>query len=178
MRLLVCFSGQIGSGKSSVSHAVAEALGWQRTGFGDYLRAEIERAGGDPSSRQALQDLGQQRVETDAEEFCRAVLEAGGFVPGTDFIVDGIRHYDIFRILERLAAPTSARLLFLGANESTRLARIEARTDSADFERAEGHGVEAELRNELPMKADAVIDANQPFLEVVSKCLAAIEAWR
>jgi dephospho-CoA kinase len=178
MSLLICFSGQIGSGKSSVSCAVAHALGWRRTGFGDYLRAEIERAGGDPSSRQALQDLGQQRIEADAEGFCRDVLNAGGFILGEDFIIDGVRHFDIFRILERLAAPMSARLLFLGADEAARLIRIEARPDSADFERAEGHPVESELRDELPARADAVVDANVPFQEVVSKCLTDIEAWR
>jgi cytidylate kinase len=44
MTLLLCFSGQIGSGKSSASIAVAEALGWKRTGFGDYLRSERSRA--------------------------------------------------------------------------------------------------------------------------------------
>ena len=82
MSLLICFSGQIGSGKTSVSAAVAEALGWRRTGFGDYLRSEIERLGGDPSSRQALQDLGQKLVDEDPTAFCREVLLAGGFRPG------------------------------------------------------------------------------------------------
>ena len=43
MSVLLCFSGQIGSGKSSVSAAVAEALRWRRTGFGVYLRGEIAR---------------------------------------------------------------------------------------------------------------------------------------
>ena len=78
MSLLLCFSGQIGSGKSSVSTAVAEVLGWRRTGFGDYLRGEIARLGGDPDDRKALQDLGQQRVEDDSTAFCRDVLVAGG----------------------------------------------------------------------------------------------------
>jgi len=29
-----------------------------------------------------------------------------------------------------------------------------------------------------PMQADVMVDANQPFQGFVSKCLAAIEAWR
>lgn len=91
MTVLVCFSGQIGSGKSSVSVAVATALGWSRTGFGDYLRAQIVQAGGDPHSRETLQDLGQRLVEADPEEFCRSVLNDGGFRPGEDFLIDGVR---------------------------------------------------------------------------------------
>ena len=83
------FPGQIGSGKSSVSAAVAAAvLSWRRAGFGDYLRAEIERAGGDPTSREALQELGQHLIEADAEAFCRSVLDAGGFTPGDDFVIE------------------------------------------------------------------------------------------
>ena len=178
MSLLVCFSGQIGSGKSSVSIAVAQALGWKRTGFGNYLRVEIERAGGDPTSRQALQDLGQRCVASDPEGFCRAVLALGGFMPGDDFVIDGIRHIEIFRNLARLALPSTSRLLFLDAIEASRAARVGSRRDHADFQRAKAHDVEAELVKELPMHADAVVDANQPFQAVVSKCLAAIEAWR
>jgi dephospho-CoA kinase len=178
MKTLVCFSGQIGSGKSSASTAVAAALGWRRTGFGDYLRAEIERAGGDPACREALQELGQRLVEADAESFCRSVLDAGGFTPGDDFIVDGVRHVKILRILTRLAEPSATRLLFLSADDARRLVRVEGRPDKADFVRASMHRVEAELQNDLPALADAVIDATRSFAEVVAACLAEISAWR
>lgn len=177
MSLLACFSGQIGSGKSSVSAAVAEALGWHRTGFGDFLRAEIARSGGIPASRQALQDLGQQHVDGDPEAFCRDVLGAGGFQPGDDFVVDGVRHVAIFRILRALAAPSTARLLFLEASETARTARIDTRSDHADLQRAAGHRVEAELRDALPEHADALIDADRPFGDVVEDCVALIRSW-
>jgi hypothetical protein len=107
MSLLLCFSGQIGSGKSSVSAAVAEALGWRRTGFGDYLRSEITLLGGNPDSREALQDLGQRRVDEDPKSFCRDVLTAGGFKSGDNFIVDGVRHVSIFDILVAESKPTT-----------------------------------------------------------------------
>jgi cytidylate kinase len=178
MSILLCFSGQIGSGKSSVSVAVAKALGWRRTGFGDYLRHEIARLGGDPSSREALQDLGQRRVDEDAALFCRDVLAAGGFQPGTDFVIDGIRHVSIFDILSKECVPTQARLLFLGAQEATRIARVELRPDHADFARASDHRVEAELRDALPQRADGVVNANQPLEAVISDCLEFVERWR
>jgi cytidylate kinase len=178
MSLLICFSGQIGSGKSSISAAVADELGWRRTGFGDFLRAEIARSGGDLASRQALQDLGQKRVDADPEAFCRDVLSTGGFQPGDDFLIDGVRHVAIFRILRGLAAPSTARLLFLQASEAARTARVETRSDHADFQRATGHHVEAELRDALPELADAVMDADRPFGDVVADCVALIRSWQ
>ena len=171
MSLLLCFSGQIGSGKSSVSRSVAEALGWHRTGFGDYLRSEITRLGGDPDDREALQELGQRRVDEDPTAFCRNVLTAGGFQPGHGFVIDGVRHVSIFEILAAESAPTEAKLLFLAAQDSTRFGRVGARADARDFARASEHRVEAELREELPHRADIVINANQPLERVVSDCL-------
>lgn len=178
MNLLLCFSGQIGSGKSSVSTAVADALGWGRTGFGDYLRGEITRHGGDPDDRKALQDLGQARVDADAAAFCRDVLKAGGFQPGNDFVIDGIRHVNIFEIIKQVGLPSDAKLLFLGAGEMTRNARVQARADAFDFARASTHRVEAELREALPDRADAVIDADQTMDRVVSDCLEWISRRR
>lgn len=178
MSLLLCFSGQIGSGKSSVSTAVAETLGWRRTGFGDYLRSEIARLGGDPNDREALQDLGQQRVEEDPAAFCRDVLAAARFEPGEDFIIDGVRHVSIFEILADVSAPSQARLLFLGAGESTRLKRVSTRTDAPDFARASEHQVEAELRDALPYRADGVVNADQPLDRVVADCLDIARSWQ
>ena len=178
MSLLLCFSGQIGSGKSSVSSAVAEALGWRRTGFGDYLRSEIARLGGDPSSRKALQDLGQSRVEDDPSAFCRDVLAAGGFRAGDDFVIDGIRHLGIFEILNAISRPTRAQLIFLGAAEATRIARVDERPDRQDFARASGHRAESELRDALPQRADGLVSADQPLERVIADCLDFVRRWQ
>ncbi len=178
MSLLLCFSGQIGSGKSSVSAVVAEALGWQRTGFGDFLRSEIARLGGDPGNREALQNLGQRRVEDDPAAFCREVLAAGGFRAGDDFVIDGIRHVTIFERLAEVSKPSAARLLFLGAQTITRAVRVQTRADSPDFARASLHHVEAELVDALPKRADSIIDADRPLDLVVSDCLNLVQRWR
>lgn len=177
MSLLLCFSGQIGSGKSSVSAAVAEALGWRSTGFGDYLRSAIAQSGGDPDDRQALQDLGQARVDQDGLKFCQDVLVAAGFQPGDNFVIDGIRHVSIFEHLAQVSAPSEAKLLFLNAGVGTRSSRVQERPDAGDFERAVGHRVEAELRHALPDRADAVIEADQALERVVADCLAYVVRW-
>jgi hypothetical protein len=167
----------MGRGMSSVSAAVAHALGWRRTGFGDYLRAEIAYRGGDSSSREALQDLGQSRVDADSVALCRDVLAFGDFTPAASFVVDGIRHVDIYEILTSLASPATARLIFLQAGNAIRTARVQARADRGDLMRADLHQVEAELRDALPRRADAVIDAECSFAEVVAACIDSVRAW-
>src|SRR4051794_36648427 len=96
--LVVCFAGQIGSGKSSVSRRLGEALAWPRAAFGDYLRAELGRCGGAPESREQLQDLGQRLVDEDPSRFCSSVMSSNGFKPGGDLLLDGVRHVEIQRI--------------------------------------------------------------------------------
>ena len=177
MTVLLCFSGAIGSGKSSVSVAVAQALGWQRTAFGDYVRAEVARIGGDATSRQALQDFGQARVEADAVAFCRDVLAHGGFTPGMNFIIDGVRHLNIYSILIGLADPTKARLIFLAVDDDNRALRVEKRGDQADLVQADQHHVEADLHDSLPQVADALIDASKPLDLVVEDCLRHAYSW-
>lgn len=178
MSLLLCFSGQIGSGKSSVSTAVAAALGWHQTGFGDYLRSEITRMGGDPNDRAVLQELGQNRVDDDPSGFCRDVLAAGGFRPGDNFVIDGVRHVTIFELLAEVSLSTRARLLFLGAHETTRIERVGARGDAKDFVRASTHRVEAELRDTLPRRAHGIVNADQSLDGVIADCLGLVQHWQ
>ena len=178
MTLLICLAGQIGSGKSSVGRAVAKALGCKHSAFSDYLKAEVVREGGDPTSRQALQELGWRLVQKDPEAFCRAVLAYGAFTPENDFVIDGLRHVEVLRILTRLVVPSTTRLLFLDASEANRSTRVATRYDNVDFRRADAHNVEGELREALPRHSDIVVDADQPFENVVADCLVAIESWR
>lgn len=176
--LVVCFSGQIGSGKSSVSRSLASWFGWPRAAFGDYLRKEAERTGLDATNREALQDLGQKLVSFDAHAFCRAVLMDGGLVQGGNLFVDGVRHVKIRNIIATLANPSLTKLIYLSAGDTKRLDRASQRTDgSSDFVRAASHIVESELRDELPAIADALIDAERPFDDVVGDCRSTICSW-
>jgi hypothetical protein len=80
--LVVCFSRRIGSGKSSVTQTLANALRWPRASFGDYVRARVAERGGDPSSRKELQNLGQTLVEADPSGFAAAVPTGRGLQKG------------------------------------------------------------------------------------------------
>ena len=178
MGLVVSFSGQISSGKSSISSALAKTLGWPRVSFGDYLRAEVERRGGNPNSRHMLQQLGQVLVDTHPESFSQSVLDMADFIPGGDLILDGIRHVKVQTIISRLVVPSEAKLIHLSADVSTRLERVAARPDGqSDFTRADRHQVEEELRNRLPTFADAVVDARADVEITCRKCLNLIRTW-
>jgi dephospho-CoA kinase len=173
--LVVCFAGQIGSGKTSVSRRLEEALGWPRAAFGEYLRAEVSLRGGDPESREQLQNLGQMLVDEDPSRFCNSVMTSSGFEPGGYLLLDGIRHVAIQRIAAELARPSETRLIYLAASEDGRLERVASRADGArDFIRASAHRVETELRTSLPEIADIVIDSTAPLDEVVNECLSAL----
>ena len=178
--LLVCFSGKIGSGKTSISRAVARWIECGRTSFGGYLRDEVARRGGDPDCRELLQDLGQRRIEQHVESFCKNVLAAGGFVPGENFVLDGIRHVDVLPPLVRIAAPSEVRLIFLEVGARLRSRRFGERSDRArgDFDRATGHVVEAGMDDGLPMVAHAIVDGSPAKQDVVEVCIGLIDRWR
>ena len=178
--LLVCFSGKIGSGKTSISRAVACRLGCRRTSFGGYLRDEVALRGGDPDCRESLQDLGQYQIEQDAESFCRDVLATGDFIAGEDFVLDGIRHIEVLAHLGRIAVPSELRLIFINADAGLRSSRVGKRSDRAraDFDRATGHVVETDMEDELPMEAHAIVDGSLPEQDVIGECIELIDGWR
>jgi dephospho-CoA kinase len=177
--LVACFSGHIGSGKSSVTHVLAQALQWKRAGFGDYVRTRVREQGGNPDSREALQDLGQKLVESDPDAFCRAVLTSGGFSPGENFLLDGIRHVDIYRRVQRLVAPSRTVLIHLSVDEVKARRRVASRDGSVDdLERARAHRVEADVQESLPAIADLIVDAAPTVDGVAAEILNAIRRWR
>lgn len=177
MSLVVCFSGKIGSGKTSVVASVGDRLKWKRTGFGQYLRAEIEKAGGDPGSREALQDMGQRLVDSNPDAFCQAVLEFADYRAGENLLVDGIRHVDIYNRLGRIVSPSAIRLIHLSVSSEVQRSRVQSRADAADLDRAGGHVVEADLAHSLPDRANAIVDAEATFERVIDVCLTHIDAW-
>jgi AAA domain len=177
--LVACFSGHIGSGKSSVTRALETALGWKRAGFGDYVRARVREQGGNPDCREALQDLGQELVERDPDAFCRAVLGSGGFSAGDNFLLDGIRHVEIYRRVRRLVAPSRTILIHLAINQAEAHRRVAERDGlKADLERARAHRVEADVQTSLPTMADLIVNAAPAVEAVTEEILHAITRWR
>lgn len=178
MGLVIAFAGEIGSGKSTVCKMIENDLGWPRVGFGDYLRAEVRRRGGNPNCREALQELGQSLVDTHPESFCRSVLRMVNFRPGGDLLVDGIRHVNIQVIMQRLVLPSETKLVYLSADSNTRYERVWDRNGGqADFARATQHRVEVEAKNCLSRIADAIVDARTDAEDPFEVCMRLIRTW-
>lgn len=174
--LVVCFSGRIASGKTHITHMLAEALQWPRAGFSDYLRIVLAKRGDQNPSREALQNLGQIFVTRDPDQFCRDVFAQADFAPGGNLLLDGIRHVDIQQRVVKLAIPSRTCLIHLEAEDEVVTKRARKRGASEmEFRRAEAHVVERDLAASLPQIADAIVDAGQPIATVLAQCLAVLE---
>jgi cytidylate kinase len=173
---VISFSGRIASGKTTITQSLAELLGWRRVGFSDYLRHLLKERGNIAPTREQLQDLGQSLVTADPDQFCRNVLVLGGFVPGANILLDGIRHVDIQRRIARLVEPSRAILIHLAADDELVERRIAQRGASEkELKRASSHPVEQDLQQSLPSIADYAVDAGHALPTVISGCLEALE---
>ena len=172
--LVACFAGKIGSGKTSVTNVLARGLQWRRVGFGDYVRAELARRGGDPDVRKDLQDLGQRLAESCPLSLCRAVLSSARFVPGEDLLIDGVRHGAVYRVLVDMVKPSRICLIYLRANDRVRGFRAAERGRATSVSE-DSHPSEAELETTIPSMADAVVGADRSLKEIVSRCVDVLE---
>jgi len=160
---IVAFAGAIGSGKSTISTALAKELGWARTSFGDYVREEAARRELDPTSRTVLQILGEQLIAEGWEPFCRAVLNRVSWRPGQALIIDGVRHVKALETLRRLVAPLPIRLIYLALDDGSRAARIHERTPRQEPAAGspEQHPTEHEVATRLSPLADLQVNTSR-----------------
>lgn len=172
--MILAFSGKIGSGKSAVSTAVAQALGLPQVSFGDYVRhqAQLRQL---PQTREQLQDLGEHLFQADALAFCRAVLgQAPNWTDGV--IIDGIRHQAVLHLLRQLAAPQPLFHVHLTLDEAVRTQRVGQRpgeppADVQEQHRAATHPTEQQVTEALPGLADIVVNSSFGLNEVVTQII-------
>jgi cytidylate kinase len=173
MAVVLGFSGKRGSGKSTISQSVADALDWRRAGFGDYVRGEAKRRYLD-ESLENLQAIGEELVTRGPETFCRAVLRQADWEPGDSLVVDGIRHAEIVAVLRAVIAPDQFRLVYISLAEDVREARLSERDN---IPRGAGRGYDAHSTESqvesLSRIADLVVDGNLPD----SKITETIARW-
>lgn len=168
--MVVGFSGKRGSGKSTISRQVSEALGWPRVSFGDYVRAEASRRGLNLGI-ETLQAVGQSLVDKGPETFCRAVLLEARWEPNTSLVIDGIRHIEIVAALREIIVPTDFRLVHITVEETLRESRLIGR-DSVTGESIrhyDRHSTEAQVATALPELADLVLDGSDEESALIGK---------
>lgn len=143
-KVAIALAGQIGSGKSTISRAVAETLRRPLVSFSAEVRAAAV-ARGLPSGRKGLQELGEILIAEGWDSFCSGTLaQAGNSL--TPPIIDGVRHQDAIQSLRKLLAPTPIVIVFLDVPKERRVSRLIKRGQTIqEIEKADQHPTEAEL---------------------------------
>jgi dephospho-CoA kinase len=166
--IVLGFAGSIASGKSTLSIAVASALGWQRVSFGDYVRT-VARNQGLGDSREVLQAVGASLINQGQEQFCKAILAQSNWEAGQPLIVDGIRHAEIVPIMRQIVDPWDFRLVYIVVNEPIREARLLERglNDRQQWQQFEAHSTESQVQALLPEMADLTLDSTRKIEDLV-----------
>jgi cytidylate kinase len=172
--IVICFSGAIRSGKSTLSSGVASELGYPRVSFGDQVRAEAARRGLS-QTRQVLQDIGESLVQTAPIEFCKSVLNQANWKHDTSIVIDGVRHVLILDSLRTLVAPIECVLIFVDTEVSVRANRLdeEGLRTQTELGVVENHPTEAAAKKDLPDLADLQVDGGRPAEELI----ASVVSW-
>lgn len=170
MSIALCFSGGIGSGKTTLASAVAERFSVTTASFGRFVRhAAKER--GISEEREMLQALGEKLIaELGWPTFCGAVLDESGWKPGSTLVIDGIRHVAAFEAVRDLVAPMPASLIFVAVPRELRQTRVDERIgEQTDLAKAELHSTEAQVREVLRGKADLIVDGTRDLFALVEQ---------
>lgn len=162
-KVVLAFSGQIGSGKSSLAKAISDEFGFSRISFGGYVRHLVRQSGGDENDRKALQDEGERRVNRDPSAFLLATLDYHDVDKANSFVVEGLRHTSILNEMRKFFG-TDLIHIHLEAGDHIAFERAVARGDDPKVvERALRHKVEADVATDLREAADLVLPASSPY---------------
>ena len=167
----VGFSGRISSGKTTISRAVAQALQWPRASFGDFVRSVASSRRLAVESREVLQEIGVSLISKGWPEFCRDVLAAAGWQPGSAIVVDGIRHTDAVQHLAEIVAPLSFVLVHVAIEEHVRNERQLQRDGTPVQMEAESHSTEIAVKDLLPKRADLTVDGNWSLDRIIGEVI-------
>src|SRR5260370_28400221 len=120
----LAFSGQISSGKTTISLGVSNALGWKYASFGNYVRkVALQRKIPNPS-RGILQEIGIDLINQGWPNFCFGVLADAKWIKGDSLVIDGIRHVDALKTLREILHPMNVYLIYVNLREEIRETRL------------------------------------------------------
>ena len=176
---VVTLSGAIGTLRSDIAVALANRLSWPRVKFSDFIKAQLEVAGGTPEDRRMLQKVGQELVQTDVEGFVAGVLaQANGWKGGDDLVVDGLRHVEVRLALLNAIKPSTLYYVHVEVDEPTRQRIAESIRGIQErlLYRYDQDLTEAQLPKILPAYADQIVDGSLPAGMLAEKIVARLRA--
>jgi len=160
---IICISGKIASGKTTLSSLLAEKLKCNRFSTSDYLRSKAATKGYTVIDRTLLQMIGEDCINEGWENFARAFLSFTNDSSDESIIIDGVRHVEFYNSLKKLTGKNCS-LIFLDAREDVLLERLQHRGDG---EINYTHVAEGNL-SRLKEAANYIFDANDKNAEFIS----------
>lgn len=167
---VLAFAGAIGSGKTTLSSAVASALGCSRVSFGDHVRGVAsERGMGE--TREELQALGAEVIaERGWRGFCDDVIRRASWSRSQPLVIDGIRHAEALDALRSLVHPLPVDLLYLEVSPDERERRLRTRGELLSATAPE-HSTEVQVTGSLRDSAQMVLQADDDVSCLVEQVL-------
>lgn len=165
MKVVLCISGRIASGKSVLASRVAVKLGWRTVSFSQILRSIALKRGLAEPTREELQRIGVERIQAGWREFCAEVLQQAGWHSGEGLVVDGVRHTAALDALAELVGPEPVVLVFINASNEALAPRLQSKgiVDLEALAEIEQDSTEREVTTDLVDRAALVVESeNDP----------------
>lgn len=157
-KTVICISGRIGSGKSTLCTELSSRLNCVGLSVSDYLiHLAIQR--GLAVNRHTLQTIGEEEIQKGWNKFCTAFLKYAGRQEGQSIVIGGIRHIDFFKEIKNIVKPLPCFLVFLEIDPSVRKKRLFERDKEQAALTNEEHSTES-YYDDLVRNADFVFDTS------------------
>lgn len=169
MRAVICLSGGIAAGKTTVAHGLVEYFPDAAVrSFGDVVR-HYARSHGRPLDRTTLQVVGLTLIDAGWRSFVDALLED---VPQrvNVLIVEGIRHRKAVEEIKQRRLSDIILIVYLKVDPHVQEMRLQQRGESPS---SRVHPVESSLA-EVEAIADLVIDGDLSLDQITDIILATI----
>lgn len=171
MTWLICLSGSIASGKTTLAGALQIAFPCSaRLAFGDVVRRRVLIAKRKPTRRN-LQDMGLQLIAEGWSPFVDDLLSDLTIDPEV-LIVEGIRHQEAVDTLTERLPIRKLLLIYVEVGSKQRRQRLAC---LGETEGATEHPVERDV-NGLRATADLVVSTQQPVEKLVERVRRIIES--
>jgi len=160
---LICISGKVASGKTTLSQRIAEIIECNRFSISDYLKS-IAKQRYDIIDRPLLQKLGEECINKGWDKFANDFLSFIYYKKQNNYtIIDGIRHVEFYKSLYHISSKQSV-LIYIEVNDEELLKRLMLRGEK-DINYS--HIAEGNL-SKIKDISDYILNADDKDIEILS----------